>query len=129
MTRTEKTVMKATRTNTPPASKKITATTVNATLVTAGLSITDFFNVEEPRLHVSNSADAAKTVTLVASTEATAIKGGIGNFVLSIPAKETHVLDQVESARFMQAGGALFVDFQTGFEGTIVAVGTSKGIA
>lgn len=128
MTRTEKTVMKATRTNTPPASKKITATTIDSTLVTNGLSIKDFFNVEEPRLHVNNSANAAKTVTLVASTEATAIKGGIGNFTLSIPAGETHVLDQIESARFMQAGGALHVNFQTGFTGTIVAVGTSKGI-
>jgi len=128
MARTEKTVIKATRTNTPPASAKITATTVDATLVTAGLSITDFFNVEEPRIHIYNSAVGAKTITLVASTEATAIKGGIGNFTLSIPATETHVLDQVESARFMQAAGALYVNFQTGFEGTIVAVGTSKGI-
>jgi len=129
MARTEKTVIKATRTNTPPASKKITTTTVDAALVAAGLSITDFFNVEEPRLHVSNTTGAAKTVTLVASTKATAIKGRIGNFTLSIPASETHVLDQIESARFMQAGGALYVDFQTGFEGAIVAVGTSKGIA
>ena len=54
MARTEKTVIKATRTNTPPASAKITTTTVDATLVTAGLSITDFFNVEEPRLEVYN---------------------------------------------------------------------------
>lgn len=128
MARTEKTVIKATRTNTPPASAKITTTTIDSTLVTNGLSITDFFNVEEPRLHVYNSAAGAKKITLVASTEATAIKGGIGNFTLSIPAGETHVLDQVESARFMQAGGALHVDFATGFTGTIVAVGTSKGI-
>ena len=128
MARTEKTVAKATRTNTPPSSAKITPITIDSTLVTNGLTITDFFNVEDPRIVISSSAVSAKTITLVASTAATAIKGGIGNFTLSIPAGETHVLDQVESARFMQAGGALLVDFASGFTGTIVAVGTSKGI-
>ena len=121
--------MKATRTNTPPASAKITTTTVDSTLVTAGLSITDFFNVEEPRLEVYNSAATAKAVTLVASTEATAIKGGIGNYTLSVPAGETHVIDQVESARFMKADGSLDIDFQTGFTGNMHVTGTAKGIA
>ena len=128
MARTEKTMNKTARTNTPPASAKLTATTVDSTLVTAGLSVTDFFNTEEPRIHIYNSAAGAKNLTLVASTDARAIKGGIGNKVIAVPAGETHVIDQIEAARFMQADNALYVNFETGFTGTITPVGTDKGI-
>ena len=129
MARTEKTVAKATRTNTPPSSAKITPITIDSTLVTNGLTITDFFNVEDPRIVISSSAVSAKTITLVASTAATAIKGGIGNYTLSVPAGERHVIDQVESARFMKADGSLDVDFQSGFTGGLHVTGTAKGIA
>jgi hypothetical protein len=128
MTRTAITVNKTTRTNKPPASVAVTKTTIDATLVTAGVNISDFFLCEDPRLEVYNSAETDETVTLKASTESNAIKADIGDYTVTVEAGTVKEIDQIEAGRFMQSGGALQVDLSTGLTGTIHATGTAKGI-
>ena len=130
MARTSATVQSATRTDSPPLDKTITATTIDATLVTNGLQITDYFNHKNTRLIIYNSDASAHTVTITAGTADPAINRGMGNYTVSIPAGETHEISEIDSSRFMQSdtNHSLYVDFDSGTTGTIYALGCPAGI-
>lgn len=128
MTRTAIIVNAAARTDAPPAFANVTFTNIDATLVTNGLEVSDFFSHSSPRLVVTNTDASAKTVTIAAGSMDQCVKAAIGDYTLSIPASGQVVIDQVESARFLQSGGALHVDFETGHVGIIYATGTKRGI-
>lgn len=128
MPRTEITVHESTRTATPPsAATTITATTIDATLVTNGLAVTNFFNSKDAKLIISNTTGSDKAITLVAGTSAKCIKKDIGNKEITITNATTKFIDQIESARFDSADGDLYVNFATGMTGTIYAIGTKHG--
>lgn len=126
MTRDSATVHKTTRTNTPPASAAITATTIDATLVTNGLDITDFWDYKNPKLIVTNSSGAVD-LTIKAGN---LTSSGLGDYVVEIGSSATVVIDQLESARHIQSSidSSLWVDFESGFTGTIYAIGDQTGL-
>ncbi len=128
MTRTTITVNAAERSDTPPSFANVTSTTIDAALVTNGLEVSDFFSHSNPRLIITNTDASAKTVTIAAGTMAQCVKSAIGDYTISIPASGQVVIDQIESARFLQSGGALHVDFETDHVGIIYATGTKRGI-
>ncbi len=128
MTRTPITVNAANRSDTPPSFANATLTTIDATLVTNGVSVTDFFSHSNPRVIITNTEASTKDITLRAGTMDQCVKSAIGNYTLNIPAGGQVVIDQIESARFLQSGGALHIDFETGHTGIIYATGTKRGI-
>ncbi len=129
MTRTSITVNTTTRTETPPSEPTaLTITTIDGTLQSVGLAITDFFNHKDSKLVVYNSVGSDKTITLVAGTNDKCIKKGIGNKSITITNGSYELIDQIESARFDSGDGDLYIDFESGFtSGTIYAVGTKHG--
>lgn len=99
------------------------ATTIDAALVTAGLEVTDAFEGRGTIiLRVNNTAVAAKNVT-VQSSDGGAYPlddyAGAGDLVVNVVNATTKVIRLGDSARYMQAGQSLFVDFEAGFTGTI----------
>jgi hypothetical protein len=92
-------------------------TTIDASLVSAGLSITDFFKhkLDYTFIHVKNTAASSKNITFKAGVQ---FRSGIGDLVVSVPNSGERMV-QLESARFKQADGALYVDFDSGFTGSI----------
>lgn len=72
-------------------------------------------------LYVSNTESAAYDVTVVAPTDnAHALRSGLGNLVYEVGAGEAALIP-LESARFAQTGGELYVNFETGMTGFIAA--------
>ena len=92
-------------------------TTIDSTLVTAGLSVTDFFKqkLDCSFIHVKNTAVSSKNITFKAGVQ---FRSGIGDLVVAVPASGERMV-QLESARFKQADGALYADFESGFTGSI----------
>lgn len=98
-------------------------TTIDSTLVTAGLTITDFFNVRDnfSFIQVYNSDSSAHNITI--KNGAYYPQSKAGDLTISVGATKTLLIPIDSSARFQQADGALYVDFATGFTGTIGAFG------
>jgi hypothetical protein len=72
-------------------------------------------------LWVSNTESDAYDVTVVAPIDNPhALRSGLGDLVYKVGANETAFL-VVESARFAQTDGALYVDFETSMAGKIAA--------
>lgn len=105
-------------------------TVIDATLVTAGVSVTDFFeNVDNSgEIIVSNSSeDTAYDVTIVKGTGVRAGSGtNVGNLVVEVPFGEQVAIPINDSARFMQADGALYINLETGLTGLIIAKGKKR---
>ncbi|MEU6057997.1 hypothetical protein [Streptomyces sp. NPDC047097] len=94
-------------------------TTIDSTLVTNGVVINNV-DPERTLLRVNNTATGAKNVTIKAGTGTQAWMGGQGDLVQSVGANTgSEFLGPFTSARFQQKGTKLFVDFESGFTGTI----------
>jgi hypothetical protein len=97
-----------------------TVTTINAGLVTAGVTIADA-NPEELIIRVANTDGAALDVYVRASTsQYPAWMSGQGDLSISVPAT-TGVIEiaALDSALYLQPDGSLSIDFATGFTGTL----------
>ena len=94
-------------------------TTIDATLVTNGVVINGV-DPEHTLIRVTNTATGAKNVTVKAGTGTDAWMAGQGDQVVSVGAnKGNEFLGPFTSARFQQSGSKVYVDFESGFTGTI----------
>ena len=100
-------------------------TAINATLVTNGLAVTDFFeNVDNSGvILVTNAEDSELDVTIQAGN---GVRSGLGAQVVPVAATTQLAIPISDSDRFMQADGGLYVDFETGLTGTIIATGKHR---
>lgn len=105
-----------------------TGTTIDATLVTNGVVI----NTADPSrtvLRVNNSAASAKKVFVRAGgTDGPAWMGVQGDQEVSVPAGGTRWIGPFSEARFLQHGGKLHVDFESGTTGTVTAFKQARGL-
>jgi hypothetical protein len=74
----------------------------------------------ETFLQIDNTSDVARSVTLRAGVNASAATAA--DLTLTVAAGETAFLGPFESAAFVQADGDLYVDFESGFTGTVRAI-------
>lgn len=100
-----------------------TGTTIDATLVTNGVRILKP-NTRTIEIVVANTAVADKIVTLKAgNVGGGAIKRSQGDLTLTVVATTgVRRIGPLESARFSQADGSLWVDFAAGTTGTIKVI-------
>ena len=105
-------------------------TVIDAGLVTAGIKIPYAHN-DHLMIHITNTTTKVLNVTVQASTDDNAYMKGQGDLVVSIPrytAKNAEtVLMGLEQPRFCYnvAGvNYLYLDFETAFEGFVVAYDT-----
>lgn len=98
------------------------ATTIDATLVTNGVTIPCKGSTRNLVLRVSQTAVAAKDITVRAAvsnySRHTAARG---NLVTNMVQNAVSLISGLEAARYNQDDGALYVDFATGTTGTIEA--------
>lgn len=106
------------------AVKEITAETITQA---NGTEISGAFGCKDNSLQitVNNSADAAKKLTIKAGVYDNAV---LGDKVISIASKKTVVLLIENPSRFQQKDGAIYIDYESGFTGTIYAVGKHAGL-
>ena len=102
-------------------------TTVDATLVTAGVVITGC-PLEELLLYVTHTAASEKDLTVSAGDSPPALESGVGDLVEPFAACDStpvvKIVGPFTSGRFIQSGaeaGGLLVDFESGFTGFIKA--------
>ena len=86
-----------------------------------GATIAAAGNTHKLVLYVTNTESAGYDVTIKAPTDnPNAVRSGLGDLVYEIGAGEEAYF-VIESARFAQTSGAIFVDFETGMTGAIAA--------
>jgi hypothetical protein len=101
-------------------------TTIDATLVTNGVVINKV-DPERTVLRVTNTAGTGKNVTVKAGVGAQAWMAGAGDYVQSVAATTgNEFLGPFTSARFQQKGSTMYVDFESGFTGTITVLKLPK---
>lgn len=72
-------------------------------------------------LKIDNSAASAKAVTIKAGSNPPAFRASMGDTSVTVTNATTSYLGPFETARYSQSDGSLFVDFASGFTGTITA--------
>ncbi len=109
----------------------VTVTTVSANNVTNGISIAEFFKYKEPVLVLENTHNDSVVVTLVAGSEAAgALNAGAGDEDITLTAGSKKVIERIEADRFLQTGGALYIDNVTAAGTTLklYALGKKVGL-
>ncbi|NEB42263.1 hypothetical protein [Streptomyces sp. SID14515] len=105
-----------------------TGTAIDSTLVTNGVVI----NAADPSrivLRVANSAGSAKKVTVRAGgKDGPAWMRTQGDTEVSVGASGTRWVGPFSEARYLQHGGKLNIDFESGFTGTITAFKLSRSL-
>ena len=103
-------------------------TEIDASLVSAGLSITDFFNTKEGTrgLLVTNASAITSDTITIKSGSGTA--SGLGDLDVDIAENEQYLIGNLDSARFDQGDGSLYVDFYTSVTGYIVGFGEKRAL-
>ncbi|MYR36365.1 hypothetical protein GTX14_04765 [Streptomyces sp. SID4944] len=98
-----------------------TGTAIDSTLVTNGVVI----NAADPSrtmLRVANSAGSTKKITIRAGgKDGPAWMRTQGDTEVSVAASGTRWIGPFSEARYLQHGGKLNLDFESGFTGTITA--------
>lgn len=97
-------------------------TTIDATLVTNGVTITPTKTAERLYVRVNNTHGSDHVVTVKAGTSTAALDAGRGDLTVTVPATSGSMLiGPLTSARFAQPGNAIYIDFDSGTTGTIAA--------
>lgn len=73
-------------------------------------------------IRVTNTNAAEKDATIKAGSNPPAMRAGLGDLVIPVPATSGDVVIVIEGARFVQADGSISVDFETGMTGKISAI-------
>jgi hypothetical protein len=95
------------------------ATTIDATLVTNGVSVTGAIP-EQTLIRVANTEASTNTVTVQSGANPPALAAGLGDLVVTVAATSgVQYIGPFEGGRFMQSDGSLWLDFETGMTGTI----------
>jgi hypothetical protein len=132
MARTKVTATELTSAGVVPGS----GTTIDATLVTNGVTIPCGGHPEKLLIRVENTAGAEKDLTVPASTlslgaGAATFRQGVGDLTVAVAATTgVKYITDLESSRFVQShddtsaatmakGGHIYLDFETGFTGTL----------
>lgn len=119
MTRTAVTPAKAVRNG----GVAMTATTINSTLVTAGVTVAAPANLDKFLIRVANSDTNPHNVIMKAGGDLTpAWMSGQGDATLAVAASSTEYFGPFDSARFLQADNSVSVDFSSGFTGSLEIV-------
>jgi hypothetical protein len=100
-------------------------TTIDSTLVTNGVVINGV-DPERTVLRVTNSAATAKNITVKAGAGRQSWLSGSGDYVQSVGASASEFLGPFTSARFQQRGSSMYVDFESGFTGTLTVLKLPK---
>ena len=101
-------------------------TTIDSTLVTNGV-VVNGVDPERTLLRVNNTAGGAKNVTVKTGAGSQSWMAGQGDFVQSVAATTvSEFLGPFTSARFQQKGSKLYIDFESGFTGTIAVIKLPK---
>jgi hypothetical protein len=95
-------------------------TTIDPTLVTNGVVISGV-PLEELIVRVTNTFAGAKVITVRKGANPPALSAGQGDMTGSQAQNEVAHYGPLEGARFSQANGDLYVDFEAGTTGTIWA--------
>lgn len=94
-------------------------TTIDSTLVTNGVTVPNA-KPERTVLRVANTAGSALDCIVRAGDSPPALLAGNGDYTEEIAATSgIEYLGPFTSGRFLQSDGALHIDFETGFTGTI----------
>ncbi|MEU0991278.1 hypothetical protein [Streptomyces sp. NPDC005953] len=105
-----------------------TGTAIDSTLVSNGVVI----NTADPSrtmLRVANSAGSAKKVTIRAGgKDGPAWMRTQGDTEVSVAASGTRWIGPFSEARYLQHGGKLHIDFETGFTGAITAFKLARSL-
>lgn len=94
-------------------------TTVDATLVTNGVVVTDAVP-ELTLVRVTHTDGAAHDLIVRAGDYPPALAAGQGDLTVEVAATSgVRYFGPFESGRFVQSDGSMHIDFETGFAGTI----------
>ena len=77
-------------------------------------------------LHLKNTAVAAKTFTIKAGVNPPAFRAELGDLVVSVPANTGERFVIIESARFVQANGDIWIDVEAAATGNEAAYRLGK---
>lgn len=99
-------------------------TTINTT---NGATIAAVGDTARLLLRITNTDVSARVATIKAGANPPALRAGLGDLAITVPASTGNVSVVVESARFMQADGSISVDFAASMAGIISAVRLPKG--
>jgi len=95
------------------------STTIDATLVTNGVSVTAAVP-EQMVIRVTNTEGSTNVVTVQAGAYPPAWAQGLGALAVTVAATSgVQYIGPLESARYLQADGTLWIDFETGMTGAI----------
>lgn len=95
------------------------STTIDATLVTNGVSVTAA-TPEQMVIRVTNTEGSTNVVTIAAGAYPPAWAKGFGALAVTLAATTgVQFIGPLESARFLQADGTIWIDFETGMTGAI----------
>ena len=89
---------------------------------TNGANIASVKDTSRVVVRVTNTNGTDRVVTFKASTTPPALRGGLGNLAITVPATTGDVLVVLESARFTKEDGSIDVDFGASMAGKISAV-------
>lgn len=78
-------------------------------------------------IRVTNTNGSDRVVTFKAGTNPPALRAGVGDLAVTVPATTGERLVVLESARFVKADGSIDVDFGASMAGIISAVRLPKG--
>lgn len=114
---------------TPAVSGAGTTNPAGTTISVAnGAIINDGGDTNRLLVRVTNTDGSPRAVTFKAgTTEPPAVRKGLGDLVVSVPATTGDLLFVLESARFVQPDGSILVDFAASSRGIISAVRLPKG--
>ncbi|MGW2724807.1 hypothetical protein [Streptomyces sp. NPDC001492] len=99
----------------------VAGTTIDSTLVTNGVVINGV-DPEHTVLRVTNTATGAKNLIVRTGSGTQSWMAGQGDLTVSVGANTgKEFIGPFTSARFQQDGSTLYVDFESGFTGTITA--------
>lgn len=103
-----------------------TANPAGTTIAPANDAQIDGSLAERMLIRVTNTHGTAHPVVIKAGVNPPAFRGSLGDLSVTVPLTSGDVLIPIESARFMQADGMIYVDFETDHAGKISAVALPK---
>jgi len=87
-----------------------------------GASIAAGGDTRKLLIRVTNTHSSDHTVTIRAGVNPPAFRRGIGDAAITVPATTGVRYITAESARFAQADGSIWLDFDTGMTGKVMAI-------
>jgi len=94
--------------------------TISTAITVANGAYIDVSSIDTDHMiiHVKNTVGAAKTVTVKAGVYS---RASLGDLVVSVAATTGEQLIKIESARFKQANGQIFLDWEAAMTGSVAA--------